>query len=250
MRSYLDVVVVLGLGDNLDVTSTGEGLMGPPLGGGSGSGLLHHLIDLLERQTLGLGNEEVSVDEGAGAETTPDEEDGGLEVTSVLANHVGGDDSNDGVPEPVRGSGQTNTTRSDRDGEDLANDNPGTRSPGGSEPEDEDGDEGNLGVDSADVVGESGIGVGIGRSGVSVVETDGNTDDGDDELADKHTEGTDEKDAAATESLNGPEGQRSGEDVDEGEDERDEESVGDGTGGLEEGSRVVEDEVDTSPAGC
>jgi hypothetical protein len=253
MMTSLDVVVVLGLRDDLHVTSAhgvGKSLVRSPLGRGSGSGLLHHLVNLLERQTLGLGNEEVSVDEGAGAKTTPDEEDGGLEVTSALANHVGGDDSNDGVPEPVGGGGQTNTTRSDGDGEDLANDDPGTRTPGGSEPEDEDGDEGNLGVDSADVVGESGIRVGLGRSGVSVVETDSNTNDSNDELADKHTEGTDEKDTAATESLNGPERQRSGEDVDEGEDERDEESVGDGTGGLEEGSRVVEDEVDTSPAGC
>ena len=74
-----------------EVTSTdggGKGLMGLPLGGGSGSGLLHHLINLLERQTLGLGDEEVAVDEGACAETSPDEKDGRLEVSSVLSDHV------------------------------------------------------------------------------------------------------------------------------------------------------------------
>lgn len=246
----LDVVVVLSLGDDLEVTSThglGEGLMRSPLGGGSGSGLLHHLINLLKRQTLGLGNEEVSVDEGAGAETTPDEEDGGLEVTAVLTDHVGGDDGNDGVPEPVGGSRQTNTARSDGDGEDLADDDPGTRTPGGSEPEDEDGNESNLGVDSADVVGDHAVGVISSGRRVGVVEADSDTDDGDDELANKHTKGTNEEDGSTTESLNSPERQRSGADVDESEDQRDEEDVVDGTGRLEEGSRVVEDEVDTGP---
>lgn len=241
------MVVVLSLGDDLDITSIGEGLVRSPLSRGSGSGLLHHLVNLLERQTLGLGNEEVSVDEGAGAETTPDEEDGRLEVSAVLTDHVGGDDGNDGVPEPVGGGGETDTARSDGDGEDLADDDPGTRTPGGSEPEDEDGDEGNLGVDSADVVGDDGVGVGLSGSGVGVVETDSDTNDGNEELADKHTESTDEKDGSTTESLNSPERERGGADVDEGEDERDEEDVVDGTGGLEEGSRVVEDEVDTGP---
>lgn len=241
---------MLSLGDMLDLTSThglGEGGVRTPLSRGSGSGLLHHLINLLERQALGLGDEEVGVDEGAGAETAPDEEDGGPEVATVLADHVGGDDGDDGVPEPVGGGGQTDTARSDGDGEDLADDDPGTRAPGGGEPEDEDGDKGDLGVDGADVVGDHAVGLISGRGGVSVVEADGDTNDGDEELADKHTEGTDEEDASATESLNGPEGERSRADVDEGEDERDEEDVVDSTSGLEEGGRVVEDEVDTGP---
>lgn len=54
----------------------GEGGVGHPLGGSTGSGLLHHAVDLLKRQTLGLGDEEEGVDEGESAETTPDEEDG------------------------------------------------------------------------------------------------------------------------------------------------------------------------------
>lgn len=53
----------------------GKSLMGLPLGGSAGSSLLHHLVDLLQGQALGLGNQEVGVDQGAGAETTPDEED-------------------------------------------------------------------------------------------------------------------------------------------------------------------------------
>lgn len=241
---------MLSLGDNLEVTSAhglGKGGVRPPLGGSSGGGLLHHLVDLLKRQTLGLGNKEVSVDQGTGAETSPDEEDGGLEVATVLADHVGGDNSNDGVPEPVGGSRDTNTTRSDGEREDLANDDPGTGTPGGGEEEDEDGDESNLGVDSADVVGDLSVGLVSSGRGVGVVESDGDTDDGDEELADKHTSSTDEEDAAAAESLDGPEGERSGEDVDDGEDNRDEEGVLDSTSGLEEGSRVVEDEVDTGP---
>lgn len=37
------------------------------------------------------------------------------------------------VPEPVRGGGQTNTTRSDWEREDLADDNPSSWTPGGGE---------------------------------------------------------------------------------------------------------------------
>lgn len=80
-----------------------------------------------------------------------------------------------------------------------------------------------------------------------MVEADGDTNDGNEELADEHTKSTNKKNGSTTESLNSPERQGSGADVDEGEDERDEEDVVDGTGGLEEGSRVVEDEVDTGP---
>lgn len=221
----------------------GEGAGGLPLGRGPGGGLLHHLVDLLERETLGLGDEEVGVDEGAGAETAPDEEDGRLEVAAFLADHVGSDDSDDGVPEPVGGGGETDTAGADGQGEDLADQDPGTRTPGGGEEEDEDGDEGDLGVDGVDVVG-NGVAVGIE---VGLVEADGDTDDGDDELADGHAEGTPEEDGAAAEALDGPEGDGGGEHVDDGEDHGNQELVRDGASGLEEGSGVVEDEVDTGP---
>lgn len=82
---------------------------------------------------------------------------------------------------------------------------------------------------------------------MSLVETSGNTNDGDDELADQHAEGTPDEEGTTTEFLNSPEREGSRADVDEGEDERNQESVADGTGRLEERSRVVEDEVDTSP---
>lgn len=64
----------------------GEGVGGDPLGGSARVGLLHHLVDLLKSKTLGLRDDEVGVDEGAGAETTPDEEDGGAEVALVAVN--------------------------------------------------------------------------------------------------------------------------------------------------------------------
>ena len=225
-----------------------EGGVRLPLGGSAGGSLLHHLVDLLERETLGLGDEQVGVDEGQGAETAPDEEDGRLHVASVLANHVGGNDGNDGVPEPVGGGGETHTAGADRQREDLTNENPGTGTPCRGEEEDEDRNEGNLSVNGRDVVGECALGIIGGGGGVSVVEADSDTDDGDEELADKHAKSAPEEDGAATPLLNGEEGDGSGADVDDGEDHGDEESVGDGTGGLEEGSRVVEDEVDTSPA--
>lgn len=226
---------------------SGKGGGGLPLGRLAGSGLLHHLINLLERQTLGLGNKEIGVDGGTGAKRTPEEKNLGLEVTVGLTDQVGGDDGNDGVPEPVGGSGQTNTTGADGEREDLANNDPSSRAPGGGEPEDEDSDESNLGVDGANVVGGGGIGLVGSRGGVSLVETGSDTNDGDEELADQHTGTTSDEDGTATEALDSPEGQRSGADVDDGEDHGGQENVLDGTSRLEEGGGEVENEVDTSP---
>merc|ERR1712137_443333 len=148
---------ILDLGVQLAILhgSGGEGGGRLPLGGSAGSGLLHHLVDLLEGQTLGLRNEEVGVDERTSAEASPHEEDAGLEVALIDADHVRGDDSDDSVPEPVGGGGKGNTTGADREREDLANDDPGTRTPGAGKEEDEDGDEGDLGVDGRDVDGTS-----------------------------------------------------------------------------------------------
>jgi hypothetical protein len=214
-----------------------------PLGRGPWAGLGHHLVDLLERQTLGLRNEEVGVDEGDGAETSPDEEHGRLEVTLVGTDHVRGDDGDDGVPEPVGGGGKGNTTRANGQREDLTDEDPGTRTPGSGEEEDEDGDERNLGVDSGNVVGASGS---VSEGG-GVVETLSNTDDGNQELADQHAESTEQKKRAATKLLHSVEGKRSRADVDQGEDQRDQEGVVNGASRLKERCRVVEDEVDTSP---
>ena len=248
-RPFSDKVLDLDLLVSRDVEhallgGVGKGGGGLPLGRSAGSRLLHHLVDLLERETLGLGHEEVGVDESASAETAPHKEDGRLEVAALLADHVGGDDGDDGVPEPVGGGGETDTARADGEREDLADQDPGAGTPGGGEEEDEDGDEGDLRVDGVDVVGHGGLAV---IEEVGLVEADGDTNDGDDELANQHAEGTPEEDGAATEALDGPEGDGGGEHVDDGEDHGDQELVLDGTGGLEEGGGVVEDEVDTSP---
>lgn len=66
-----------------------------------GTDLLHHSVDLLKRKTLGLPNEEVGIDVANNTETTPDEEDLGLEITLVRADHIRGDDGDDTVPKPV-----------------------------------------------------------------------------------------------------------------------------------------------------
>lgn len=69
--------------------------MGLPFRGCARRGLLHHLVDLLEGEALGFGDEEVGVDEGAGAERSPDEEDLCAQVAAILVDHVGSDDGDD-----------------------------------------------------------------------------------------------------------------------------------------------------------
>ena len=80
-----------------------------------------------------------------------------------------------------------------------------------------------------------------------MVEANRDTDDGDKELADQHAERTPDEQWSTAELLDGVEGDGGGAHVDECEDEGDQEGVADGTSRLEEGSRVVENEVDTSP---
>jgi hypothetical protein len=231
------------LGAVLHAHLGGVGAVRLPLGRGAGSGLLHHLVDLLEGETLGLRDEEPGVHEGARAQASPDEEDRRLEVALVGADHVRGDDGDDGVPEPVGGGGESNTTGADGERENLADDDPGTGTPSAGEEEDEDGDERNLGVDSRDV----NCALVTISVDVSLVEADSDTNDGDKELADQHAKGTPDEERTTSESLNGVERDGSRADVDEGEDQGDQEGVADGTGRGEERSRVVEDEVDTSP---
>lgn len=248
LHGTLALNILKSVDTNLLAHSAGESLVGNPLGGVSWGSLFHHTINLLEGKTLGLWHEEVSVDESAGTKTSPYEEDAGFEVSVLLADHVGGDDGNDGVPEPVGGGGETNTTGSDGEREDLADDDPCSWTPGGGEEEDEDGDEGNLSVDSASVVGTrkwvATIWVG---NFVGVVKADGDTNNGDEELADQHAKSTPEKDETTSKSFDCVERDRSRADIDQCEDQRDQETVFDGAGGLQEGSGVVEDEVDTSP---
>ena len=132
---------------------------------------------------LGFWDQEVRVDQAAEAKATPDEEDLSTKVALVRVDHVGGNDGNNAVPEPVAGGGESNTSRSDRQREDLTDDDPGTWTPGGGEEEDVDADEGNLSLDS---------------SRVATIHSAGN---GHDKLADNHAESTPDHNGSATEPL-------------------------------------------------
>ena len=189
------------------------------------SGLLHHSVDLLESKTLGLPDEEVGVDDTDDTGRSPKEENLGLEVGLVRVDEVRGDDGDDAVPEPVGRGRESDTTRPDGNGEDLTDDDPSGRSPGGGEEEDVDTDKGDLCLD--DRV----------RSAV-----DG-TGDGTDVLADDHTDGTPEEDSSTTVPLDDVEGKRGREGVDERGDQSDQEGVGDRSeGGEEDGTKVLREE--------
>jgi len=130
-----------------------KSLVWNPLARSSWGSLLQHAINLFQRKTLGLWNEEISIDESSGTETSPNEKDARFKVALVCVDHVWSDNGNDSVPEPIRRSRKSHTTRSDRKCENFADNNPGTRTPSRGKEKDEDTDEGNLSVDSGDVVG-------------------------------------------------------------------------------------------------
>lgn len=93
-------VTLLGRVRAMDVTlGRGPGLMRLPARGGARSGLGKHLVDLLERETLGLGDEEVRKERRADGSRTPDEEDLGAELELVLGDEVWRDDTDNAVPE-------------------------------------------------------------------------------------------------------------------------------------------------------
>lgn len=206
-----------------------KGAVRLPLGGSTRSSLFHHLVNLLKGQTLGLGNEEVGVDKGAGTQRTPDEEHLGTQVTLVGIRHVRSDDCDDAVPEPVGGGGEGNAAGSDRQREDFTDDDPSAGAPGAGKEEDVDANESDHCTD-----------------GLGVVAI-GNTNNGDNELAHNHTQGTPEEQRTTTVSLDGVEGERSGEDIDNSGDHADQEGVLDCAEFLEESGSEVENEVDTSP---
>lgn len=68
-----------------------------PFGARSWCRLLQHAVDLLEGEALGLGNEDVCVDDAQEAEGAPEEEDLGAEIdtAAVGGGEVWGDDCDD-----------------------------------------------------------------------------------------------------------------------------------------------------------
>lgn len=131
---------------------------------------------------------------------------------------------NDEVPEPVGGGGKGDTLSTDREREDLADNDPSSGTPGG-------GETGDVDAHKNDEASRGGLGT-LLRG----------TNDSDDELAHQHDGGTPDEDSATAETLNHPEGSRGGDNVDEVGDEGDQEGVIN-TNGLEEGGTVVEDEA-------
>lgn len=195
------------------------------------------LVDLFEGEALGLVDEapdEEDADETAGG---PDEEDAGLEAGVALAgvDEVGGGVGDGPVEEPVGGGGHGETLRTDLEGEELAGHDPGDGAPRAGEEEDVDADEGDEGIVGGLVADDFGGPLGFFDS----------TCDGDDVLADAHTDGTKEEEAAATPFLDKVETGESGGDVDNVGDDRDDEGVGE-AGVLEVLGSVIENEVDTS----
>jgi len=209
------------------------GGMSTPFRRSSWCSFVEHAIDLFETETLGLRDEEVCVDERTRAKSSPNEEHTGSEVALIRVHHVWCDDGDDSVPEPVGRGGKSNSAGANADGEDLTDDYPGTRSPSSREEEDEEANERYLSVDSRDVVRDC---CADSVDDVGLVETDSDTDDGNNELADQHAEGTPDEEWATSNSLDRPEGDRSRQHVDEGEDEGDQERVLNGTGRLQERS--------------
>ena len=99
-----------------------------PLGGSARSGLFEHTVNLLKGKTLSLRNEKVCVNEAQSTEGSPNEEHtrSQIGISRFGSDHVWGDNGDDAVPEPVAGSGKRNTTGTDGQREDLADDDPGS----------------------------------------------------------------------------------------------------------------------------
>jgi hypothetical protein len=226
-----DGILKLSVRGHAHVGCEGGGWL--PLAGSTWGSLLEHAVNLFKRKSLGLWNAEVGEDGTADTCASEQEENLGLQVCLIDTDKVWVDGANDGVPEPVGGGGETNTTRSDWEREDFSNDNPGAWTPGGGEEEDEDTDEGDL-CGGVWMLGWANTLVGVR-----------DTESGGNEKTDDHTNGTPEEELTTSESLNHVKRWWSTDNVDSVCGNLDSEWVVE-KGGKELGTEV-EDEVDTSP---
>jgi len=158
-------------------------------GGGDGGRVLVQKIDLLERQSLCLGNAEVREDHTARACRTPKEEhlDTKIGIAWTGVDQERGSVSDTEVPQPVGGSGERQRLGTNVEGVDFTNNDPSDGTPGGSETGDVQAHEGDKGF----------------LTGL-VVNGDGDTNDSDEELADTHPCGTPDEEGTTTESLDTP----------------------------------------------
>lgn len=111
----------------------------------------------------------------------------------------------------------------------LSDNNPRAWTPGAGKEKDVDADERDHSADS-----------------VAILSV-GDANNGDDELANNHSEGTPQKERTATNTFDGPKCDWGREHVDNSGNHADEEGVADGSEGFEEGCAKVEDEVDAGP---
>ena len=187
------------------------------------------VINGINKSGTNLGDAEVGEQEAPGACRSPDEEHLDLKTggSGLLVDQVGGSVTNTKVPEPVGGDGEGHGLGTDVEREDFTGDDPSDGSPSGGEEGDVNADEGDQNLLSGGVGGR-----------------DGDTNDGDQELANAHPDRTDQKQPPTTEPLDTPHTGKGHEDVDDVRGDRDQEGVMD-TRVLEEDGAVVEDEVDT-----
>lgn len=84
----------------------------------------HHIADLLQRQTLCLGDKDPGEESAEETCAAPDKEDFDAQ-TSLTVDDERGDDTDDAVPEPVGGCAECDGFAAERELEDLADDDPG-----------------------------------------------------------------------------------------------------------------------------
>jgi len=206
----------------------GKSAVGDPFGRLSRSGLFQHLVDLFERKTFGFWDEEEREGESEDASRAPDEENFGSKVALIRVDDVWCDVTDDKVPEPVGSGSDGDTLGTDWQRVDFTDEHPRAWTPSGGETE-------NVETNKDDQGGVRSLG-----------SWESGTDNSDDKFADNHEGGSTNQESSATKSFNSPEGDRSGDDVDNIGNNLNCERVLD-TRLLEESGSVVEDKVDTGP---
>ena len=159
--------------------------------------LLHHPIYLLQAQPLGLGDAKVGEQQTQTTRAAPDEEDLRLQIALILVHHVGSNDTDNAVPEPITRRRERHALGADWQGEQLADDDPCGRAPGRGERENVDADEGDEDFACR------------ARAG------GGGADYADDEFADEHQQCAVDEKGAAAEALDGVKGEGRGADIDD-----------------------------------
>lgn len=186
------------------------------------------LIYLLKGEALGLidqGPHETDADQ---AEGRPNEEDLRLEVGVLRVDHVRCGVRDGPVEQPIAGGRHGEALGADLEREELACHDPGDRAPRAGEEIDVKADKRDGSTLSGEILGT--------RYGA---------DDGDDVLADTHSNGTQKEQVAAAKLLDEVQAWEGRDDVDSVGDDLDDKRVLE-AGALEVLGAIVEDEIDTS----